>query len=480
MATTTNGSWQQTMADLLEGIEGNTSGGVGSGAGSEASVGNASTTPLAAGATFTGVSELNDYNDVMVQVKTDQNGVFYMQFSPDGTNWDTSIPFTYDTSVINPPHILVKANRYFRVVFTNTSDNAQTFLRLNTYYGSFQKLTAAINGTLSPNFDALVVRPTDYSIEVALGKRQGVDSNTKFGANNSVQATAEEDIWNGQDRYTGQDPTAAETLTVVSADVDDVGLEVSNGTITSIDGNGLTDSTATFITDGVTAGDMFLNESTGKYSAIRSVDSETQVTVWDNHFRYNNVGDTFKIARATSTGAGVVVITNGLDASYEKITPEFIILNGTTQVTTTNSYLRMTSARVVAAGSSGLNEGAITIAQSVTTANVMAVMPTTGRTKIACNTVPDGKVHAVKRINVQLARDGAQAASAEIFFFAREVGGAWNALRQWNITTAAPIDINQEVSLILHDYTDYKVTVSNASATCKVTAEIEYFEIDSN
>lgn len=478
MANPTNGSWQQTIADLLELIDGNTSGAVGGGSGSEASTVNATTTPLAAGASFTGTAELNDYNDVMVQVKTDQNGTYYMQFSPDGTNWDTSLSFEYDTSKINPPHILVKANRYFRIIFTNTSASAQTYLRLNTYYGSFQKLTAPTNGTVAPNYDALIVRPTDFSIEVADGKRQGVASNTKFGGNFAVQASNEEDFWNGQDRYTGHDPVAQETLTVVSADVDDTGVLIYTGSVTGTGEGTLTDSAATFVTDGVLVRDIIINDTTGTHAFVKSIDSETQLTIWNNHLFDYSVGDTIRIASYFSTGASVVKITNGLDADFEKITPEYVILNGTTPVTTTNSYLRMSSAQVVHAGSSGLNEGEITFAQSTTTANVMAVMPTDGRTKICANTVPDHKAHIIKRINVQLARDGAQAASADVYLYAREFGGAWNAVRRWTITTASPISINQEVGLAFPEYTDYKLTVSNASAAVKVTGELEYFELD--
>jgi hypothetical protein len=50
---------------------------------------NNSTTPLNAGATFTGTAELNSYSDVQVSCITDQNGTLYFDFSVDGTNWNT-------------------------------------------------------------------------------------------------------------------------------------------------------------------------------------------------------------------------------------------------------------------------------------------------------------------------------------------------------------------------------------------------------
>ena len=54
---------------------------------------NSSTTLLTAGSTFTGVGELNGLSDVMINIKTDQNGTFYIEFSVDGTNWDSSLTF---------------------------------------------------------------------------------------------------------------------------------------------------------------------------------------------------------------------------------------------------------------------------------------------------------------------------------------------------------------------------------------------------
>lgn len=206
------------------------------------SVDNSSTSTLTAGSTFTGTAELNEHSDVMVQVTTDQNGTLYMEFSPDGTNWDTSLTFYYDTARINPPHILVKGYRYYRTRFTNTSASAQTYLRLDTYFGGFQKLTAPINGTLAENYDAIVTRPNEYKYEVAMSKRQGRTTWNQFGYNNDVDtAGGEHTIWSS----VGGDfavMTSADTLDVVSASANDVnttGTGARQIFIDGIDANGL-------------------------------------------------------------------------------------------------------------------------------------------------------------------------------------------------------------------------------------------------
>ena len=182
------------------------------------STGNTFDSPLLGSATFTGIGELNDYPSVMVQVSTNQNGTLYIEFSQDNTNWDTSLTFKYNTSRINPPHIFEKGQRYFRVRFTNDSTSAQTYFRLNTTYGSFNKLTSPINGTLSENFDAIVTRPTDYFTEVATGKRQGRSLWNKFGHNKDVDIGTEVIAsWGG----TFNPLTTATTLNIVSDSAND-------------------------------------------------------------------------------------------------------------------------------------------------------------------------------------------------------------------------------------------------------------------
>lgn len=195
---------------------------------------NSTTTALSAGATYTGTAEHNTYCDVMVSVKTDQNGTLYMDFSPDGTNWDSTLSFKYDTNRINAPHILVKGNRWYRTRFTNDSASAQTYLRLQTDFGTFQKLTAPINGTLSENYDAIVARTTDYHYEVAMGKRQGRTVWNKFGYNEDIDSGQTEVIWSTGGALTIL--TSASTLDVVSSSANDIVTTGSGARVILIDG----------------------------------------------------------------------------------------------------------------------------------------------------------------------------------------------------------------------------------------------------
>lgn len=182
---------------------------------------NSSTDVLAGAGVFTGEWEdVLEYSSVIVAVKTDQDGTFSIQFSPDGVNQDSTLTRYYRTNQIEAPHRFTVTRRYCRVVFTNTSGSAQTYFRLQTIYGDKQELNAPSDSTLAQDFDAIVVRPTDYHTETALGRRQGAVTWNKFGYNLDVDiATSPEIIasWGG----TYQFLTSGETISIVSTSAND-------------------------------------------------------------------------------------------------------------------------------------------------------------------------------------------------------------------------------------------------------------------
>ena len=194
------------------------------------STSNSTSTPLNSAAVFTGTGEdVSKYDSLTVAVKTDQNGTFSVQFSNDNTNWDSVLTRYYRTDQIEAPHRFTITRRYCRIVFTNTSASNQTFMRLQTLFGSFPDLNAPTDSVLAQDFDATVVRPTNYHYEVALGRRQGHTTWNKFGYNNDIDIGTET-IW-----YTGGTFTpivTARTLSVVSTDAaDDDGNTGANSVI---------------------------------------------------------------------------------------------------------------------------------------------------------------------------------------------------------------------------------------------------------
>lgn len=190
----------------------------------EQSVSNSSVTPLGSGATFTGTGEMSGYPDVMVVCKTDNTGVLYFDFSPDGTNWDSTFPTTgfIIKSGVNEFHTAVKGPRYFRVRLVNDT-GAQSYLRLYTYYGHFRQGNLSINQPIGEDSDAIIVRPTNIEVDVALGRFTDRDFINKQGKAVVSTGSLPADIWGGGGTYTGFPTGAAEEFVVVCSSASDYG-----------------------------------------------------------------------------------------------------------------------------------------------------------------------------------------------------------------------------------------------------------------
>lgn len=259
---------------------------------------NSSTELLTNGSTFTGEWEdVSNYDSIIVALKTDQDGLLTVQYSPDGTNIDSSLTRYYRTSQIEPPHRFTNTRMYYRVLFENNSGSDQTYFRLQTMLKvTSQNLNIPVDSTMSQDYDAISTRPTDYTTEVALGRRQGSTTWNKFGYNEDVDAASAEIIASYGGTHTHL--TSGETLDIVSDSTDDT--------------------------------------------------------------------------NSSGTGLRLAVIY-GVDSNWDEVI-EVIAMNGTTTVTSINSYLGVNRLTIYTSGSSESNVGTIT-ATATTSGNTMAQMP---------------------------------------------------------------------------------------------------------
>jgi hypothetical protein len=92
---------------------------------------------------------------------------------------------------------------------------------------------------MSQRFDSISVRPTDYTTEVALGRRQNQTTWNKWGYNDDVDSAAAETIWAQGGLLTPM--TTARTLSVVSSDANDTsaGTGARSVVIYGVDANWL-------------------------------------------------------------------------------------------------------------------------------------------------------------------------------------------------------------------------------------------------
>jgi len=202
---------------------------------------NSTSVPLLAGAAWTGSSyDVSAFPSVMFAVLTDKSGMAQMQFSPDGTNWDSRISFGIESGV-NDVHRLTVTRRYYRATFTNTSLDTQGFFRLQSMLGSQQTLTSALNSTIQNDADAVITRSIGEETMIAQGKVNGYALVNKVGRNPDVDtATTPEDIWNGGGTYLGFPTTGTAERVVVasSSNADSVfGTGARQLNIIGLDGN---------------------------------------------------------------------------------------------------------------------------------------------------------------------------------------------------------------------------------------------------
>lgn len=105
-------------------------------------------------------------------------------------------------------------------------------------------------------------------------------------------------------------------------------------------------------------------------------------TIWNDGGQYVHPSTAVQVSCvSTSASDTMAILVSGLDANYETIA-EIVQLNGTTPVTTTNSFYRINSATIL----SGSNVGDITVSESSTI--YAYIEATLGTTQACVYTVP--------------------------------------------------------------------------------------------
>lgn len=202
------------------------------------SVLNSTATALGGGQSFTGKWEdVSEYGSLIVAALTDQIGTAYVDFSTNASNVDSTLTFNVGASE-NEIHRLTVTRKYARVRYTNGSV-AQSFLRLQTMYGSQPIISSPLNSASSQDADAIICKILSDELLIAEGLFDGFSIVNKFGRNPDVDTSGlPEDIWGGDGVYTGF-ASAAETLSVVSSSANDAsaGTGLRTLRITGLDAN---------------------------------------------------------------------------------------------------------------------------------------------------------------------------------------------------------------------------------------------------
>lgn len=333
--------------------------------------------------------------------------------------------------------------------------------------GNQQNLaTDSVGGELVPLHN--IETPKNFELEIAKGSISGSKVVWKYGFNDDIDTgTTPEDIWHGGGIYTGFNATAAELLTFVGG-VNDVGLLVSSGALTAATKTTITDTAATFITDSVAVGDAVLNDTSVLYGYVVSIESETSLTMsslvdLEGVQKNSAIGDSYRIAKSNGTGASIVATKSALDENYLEAN-EFVILNGVTLVDTVGTKIRCASAKVLLAGSAGHNVDIISVAQKVTTANIMCKLPATkNSTYIAAYTIPANKTGYIRNLTNTIHKGTSAVVATD--FLTREFGGVFLSANPRGVSqNGGETKSFTDHYLRVNEKTDVKAEVTSVSA----------------
>jgi len=218
---------------------------------------NSSNTLLNANQTFTGSAvDVSSYPSCIVSCYASHAGTLYVEFSTNGTNWDSSIVFNIEANN-NEVHRVSVSKQYYRIRYVNGGTNQTTF-RLQSIKGYQQSLTSALNSVIQEDADAIVSRNIDYEQALVRGLFQNNSLVLKSGRNPSItSASVPEDVINGSTPYTGFPLTSPEELQFFSDSVSDTGtvtfLYLATATSTAYQTGTVTLNGTTPVNSGITA-----------------------------------------------------------------------------------------------------------------------------------------------------------------------------------------------------------------------------------
>ncbi len=167
---------------------------------------------------------------------------------------------------------------------------------------------------------------------------------------------------------------------------------------------------------------------------------------------------------AAGTGARTIRIFGLRTVTSEEYTSEDIILNGTTPVSSVNTWYRVNRAFILTAGTGGENSGAITGRPTVSTANVMFVVPAIyNQTQIAAYTIPASRLGILKRMRLAITRNNGSSGSATVTVRCREIGGVYRSIRTFELQTGQSAEFTQLGGDLFQPGSDIKIRVEFVS-----------------
>lgn len=174
----------------------------------------------------------------------------------------------------------------------------------------------------------------------------------------------------------------------------------------------------------------------------------------------------------TGTGAHTLIIF-GLDDDYLPV-QETVTLNGTSNVLTSTAFLRVLRMIVTAAGSTGSNVGTITCTASSSSSVHAQINPTDNQTLKINFSIPADKHGLITHAELGCAKND----DCEIRFKVRQFGEVFQTKRLLNFYQQT-VSFSNIIPILLQPKCDVTITALSSAGGVKVSANIDYYLIDS-
>lgn len=145
----------------------------------------------------------------------------------------------------------------------------------------------------------------------------------------------------------------------------------------------------------------------GKVTGVASVNiygtqsavGATFIPIWENAtaYTYPTVAAQMTMYSSSASDTAVSVRIDGLDSSYNLLSEVLVLTNGTTGVTTVNSYFRINSI-VVVSSSTNNPVGIIRLSNAAKTVTYAQINIGVGRSQMTIYTVPAGYTFYLERV----------------------------------------------------------------------------------
>jgi len=124
----------------------------------------------------------------------------------------------------------------------------------------------------------------------------------------------------------------------------------------------------------------------------------TFIPVWENATTYTYPGSASTMLLYSSSGSdtAVSVLISGLDSSYNNLSETKVLTNGTTGVTTANSYLRINTITVTGSNNA---VGTLYLSNAGKTTTYAQITAGNGKNQAMIYTVPNGYTFYLTRVN---------------------------------------------------------------------------------